>query len=106
MQHAARVAEGRREQGYQPRSPGIDLAQRQVFHRPHTSLGAAGHWIHLASVMAPLVIGEVIKDSEKRWRAIRLASIGTALLTEAVWTYRLSQKKEEQDARERECQKR
>jgi len=38
-----------------------------------TSLGAAGHWIHLAAVAAPLIIGEVIKDPDKRWRALRLA---------------------------------
>jgi hypothetical protein len=63
---------------------------RQQFHHPRTSLGAAGHWIHLAAVTAPLVIGEVIKDPDKRWRALRLVSVGAALASEAVWTHRLS----------------
>ena len=61
-------------------------AARRAIHQPHTSMGAAGHWIHLLSVAAPLVIAEVIKDPDKKWRALRLASVGGALLSEAVWT--------------------
>ncbi len=70
---------------------------RQPFHRPHTSLGAVGHWIHLLGVAAPLVIGEVIKDPNSRWRALRLASVGTALLSEAVWTHRLMKEREKDE---------
>ena len=105
MQHTTRLTESRGTQGYPQRDAGLDVAHRQQFHKPHAALGATGHWIHLASVMAPLVIGEVVKDAEKRWRAIRLVSVGTALLTEAAWTYRLSQKHKEQEARERDCQR-
>jgi hypothetical protein len=74
---------------------------KQPFHHPRTSLGAAGHWIHLAAVTAPLIIGEVIKDPDKRWRALRLVSVGAALASEAIWTHRLSkdrQKDEESHA--------
>jgi hypothetical protein len=74
--------------------------ERQAFHHPRTSLGAAGHWIHLGAVAAPLVIGEVIKDPDQRWRALRLASVGAALASEAVWTYRLM-KEREKDERSR-----
>jgi hypothetical protein len=105
MQHTARLAESRGTQGYSPRDPSVDGLNRQQFHKSTSSLGATGHWIHLASVMAPLVIGEVVKDAEKRWRAIRLVSVGTALLTEAAWTYRLSQKHKEQEACERDCKR-
>jgi hypothetical protein len=79
---------------------------RQQFHHPRTSLGAAGHWIHLAAVAAPLIIGEVIKDPDAKWRAMRFVSVGAALASEAVWTYRLSkdrQKDEESHAALEEC---
>jgi hypothetical protein len=82
---------------------------RQQFYHPRTSLGAAGHWIHLAAVAAPLIIGEVIKDPDKRWRALRLASVGAALASEAVWTHRLSKdrkKDEESHAALEECHER
>ena len=82
---------------------------RQRFHHPRTSLGAAGHWIHLATVAAPLVIAELIKDPDKRWRALRLASVGGAIASEAVWTYRLSkdrQKDEEAHDALRACEER
>jgi hypothetical protein len=82
---------------------------RQQFHHPRTSLGAAGHWIHLAAVAAPLVIGEVIKDPDKRWRALRLASVAAALASEAVWTHRLSkdrQRDEDSHAALDECRDR
>ena len=70
---------------------------RQEFHNPRTSLGAAGHWIHLAAVAAPLVIGEVIKDPDARWRALRLVSVGAALASEAVWTHRLSKERQKDE---------
>jgi hypothetical protein len=87
---------------YQNRAYPDGGATRQPFHHPKTSLGIAGHWVHLAGVLSPLVIGEVVKDPDKRWRAIRLASVGTALLTEALWTHRLMKKKEEREEHERE----
>jgi len=79
---------------YPPRAYGANAPYpRQAFHHPRTSLGAAGHWIHLAAVAAPLVIGEVIKDPDKRWRALRLASVGAAIASEALWTHRLSKER-------------
>jgi len=88
------LAERPRTRYYPPRLPGLDApSARQAFHHPRTSLGAAGHWIHLAAVAAPLVIGEVIKDPDKRWRALRLASVGAALISEGLWTHRLSKER-------------
>jgi hypothetical protein len=40
--------------------------------------------------MLPLVIHEFVKDPDKRWRYIRLASVGTPLVWEARWQYRIS----------------
>ena len=73
------------------------------FHDARTSLGAAGH---LLGVAAPLVIGEVIKDSNARWRALRLSAAGMAVLSEAVWAHRLvreRQKDEEAHAALKSC---
>jgi hypothetical protein len=57
-------------------------------------MGAAGHWIKTAGILAPLIIGEVVKDSEKRWRWIRIASVATALFSEALWTARVQRERE------------
>jgi hypothetical protein len=76
-------------------------AHRQPYHKPHTSLGATGHWIREAGILAPLVISELVKDGEKKWRYIRIASIATALLSEGMWTAKVH--RERQAAREREA---
>ncbi len=75
--------------------------ERQSFHKPHTSMGATGHWVKTAGILAPLVIGEFVHDSEKRWRYIRLASVATALVSEGLWTAKIHREREE--AREREA---
>ena len=66
-------------------------------------MGAAGHWIHMAGLFAPIVIGEIVKDSDKRWRYVRLASVGTALAYEALYTIREQKRKEELKAERDQC---
>jgi hypothetical protein len=68
---------------------------RQPVHKPHTSLGATGHWVKTAGILAPLLIGEFIKDPEQKWRYIRIASVGTALLSEAMWTHKIRKERDE-----------
>jgi hypothetical protein len=89
---------------YQPKPDDGQLPpqHRKAFRHPKTALGATGHWIHLATVAAPLVIAEVIKDSDKRWRAMRMVSVGAAIASEAAWTYRIS-KEREKDAESHEA---
>ncbi len=96
MRYATEPADRLGAQYHQPRTsyPG---AYRQPFYNSRTSLGAAGHWIHLAAVAAPLVIGEVIKDPDARWRALRLASVGAAIASEALWTHRLSKERKKDE---------
>jgi hypothetical protein len=67
---------------------------RQPFHEPHTSLGATGHWIKEAGILAPLVIGEFVKDEGKKWRYIRMASVATALLSEGMWAAKIHAERE------------
>ena len=73
---------------------------RQPYHKPHTSLGAAGHWVREAGILAPLIISEFVKDPGRQWRYIRMASIATALFSEGMWKAKVH--KERQAARERE----
>src|ERR1700689_2636400 len=85
---------------YQPAYQGTPF-RRQSFHHPRTSLGAAGHWIREAGILAPLVISEFVKDPGKQWRYIRIASVATALLSEGMWTAKVHREREA--AREREA---
>ena len=76
---------------------------RQPYYKPHTSLGATGHWVRTAGLLAPLVIGEFVKDPDQRWRFIRLAAVATALVSEGMYTHRIRKEREEARDREREC---
>ena len=93
-------------------------SSRQGFYRPRSSIGAthhyrtsgsAGHLLHLLSVAAPLVIAETIKDPDKRWRTMRGVAVGTALLSEVLWTLRINHdRKDRAEAREalKDCEER
>jgi len=63
--------------------------ERQAFQRPRTSLGAAGHWIREAGILAPLVISEFVEDPGQKWRYIKLASLATALVSQGMWTAKI-----------------
>jgi len=85
---------------HQPRLNGRGASNdRQAFHRAHTSLGAAGHLLHMGMVATPLVIGELIHDPEKRWRAMRIVPIAGALASELLWTLKIAhdRKRERED---------
>lgn len=84
-------------QSYQQRERERRFEPRQEFHRAHSHIGAgsAGHWIKMAGILSPLIIGELVKDSEKRWRLIRIASVATALAAEGMHTHRLMCEREE-----------
>ena len=75
--------------------------QKQAFHHPHSSLGATGHWIREAGILAPLIISEFVEDPGKKWRYIRIASLATALVSQGMYTAKISA--ERKAAREREA---
>lgn len=103
MHRSPELTEGFRSQTHQPRASHPDAQYgRQAFHHPHTSLGAAGHWIKTLGILSPLVIGEMVKDPDKRWRWVRIASVATALVSEALWTRRIHKERQEREER-REC---
>jgi hypothetical protein len=89
------------------------LMKRQAFHHASTSLGGAhtllgigGHWVGLAGTLAPIVIGEFISDPAKRWRAVKLSAVGTALAYEILHTARELERRKEARAKLAECQSR
>jgi hypothetical protein len=87
--------------------------QRQAYTNHHSSLGAvhahrgsfgvAGHIIHMAGVFIPVVAGELIQDATKYKKAVRLASIGTALAYEGMYVFKEHQRAKEQEAKLAEC---
>jgi hypothetical protein len=82
-----------RAQAWQQPQTARDVApHRQEFHNSHVSMGA-GHWLKTAGILAPLAIGELVKDPDKRWRYIRLASVATALVSEAMWPHRIQRER-------------
>lgn len=94
-----KMAERSGEHQYRPRANDMYAPHvRQAFHHPRTSLGAMGHLLHLGMVAAPLVIGEVIQDSDKRWRAMRMVPVVGAIASEMLWTAKISidRKKDEE----------
>jgi hypothetical protein len=99
MRYATELAERQSYRCHEPRASyeGVQTP-RQSFHHPRTSLGAAGHLLHLGMVAAPLVIGEVFQDADKRWRAMRIVPVVGAIASEVLWTVKLAheRKKDEQ----------
>lgn len=87
----AYASPSRANAAHSPHMPG----QRCAFHKPHTSLGATGHWVRTAGILTPLVIGEFIKDPEQKWRMIRIASLATALVSEGMWTHKIRNERKE-----------
>lgn len=70
-------------------------SSRQAFHHPRTSVGSAGHWMKTLGILSPLVIHEMIKDPEQRWRWIRISAVATALVSEALWANRIRAERQE-----------
>jgi hypothetical protein len=47
----------------------------------------------------------MIKDPDKRWRAIRLSTAVAAVASEALWTHRLLKKRALEEEREHEIER-
>ncbi len=78
-----------------PRMEYASESEKQQFHNPRTSHGATGHWIKTAGILAPLLIGEFVKDPDKRWRWVRISAVATALVSEAMWAGRIRKERSE-----------
>lgn len=52
----------------------------------------------MAGILSPLVIGELVKDPEKKWRFIRVSSVAVALISEGLHVHRLNHERREREA--------
>lgn len=75
----------------------------QAFKHAHTSLGVAGHLVHMAGVFVPVIAGELIESPAKYKKVVRLASIGTAMAYEGIHVYNEMKRREKQEAKLAEC---
>jgi hypothetical protein len=55
----------------------------------------------MAGILSPLVIGELVKDPDKRWRWIRIASVITAFAAEGMYAHRIQQERQRCEQRQR-----
>jgi hypothetical protein len=80
---------------------------RLAIHTPHTSHGAshglAAHWITMLGGLLPLALSELIPDPAKYRKATRIASIGTTVAYEVLYTVRELKRREKQEAKLAEC---
>ena len=74
---------------------------RVPFHKPHSSLGAVGrcgaggHWLSMLGILTPMIVGEFIPDPAKKWRVVRMVTVGVVLLKELFWTKKIGREREE-----------
>jgi hypothetical protein len=50
--------------------------------------GEIGHWVRTAGILAPLIIGEFVKDPDRKWRFIRITSVAAAILSEGLHSHK------------------
>lgn len=63
----------------------------------HAPPSEVGHWVRTAGILSPLLIGELVKDPEKKWRFIRVSSVAVALISEGLHVHRLNRARQESD---------
>ena len=73
---------------------------QEQYPRPpsHTPPSEIGHWVRTAGILSPLIIGEVVKDPEKKWRFIRITSVAVALISEGLHAHRIQRERREREA--------
>ena len=56
--------------------------------------GEIGHWVRTAGILAPLIIGEFVKDPDRKWRFIRITSVAAAVLSEGLHSHKAYRQRE------------
>jgi hypothetical protein len=79
-------------------SPSQARTNRQPVYHPNTALGVIGHVVKTAGILAPLIIGEIVKEPDKRWRWIRISSVATALVAEGLYAQKVQQERSNREA--------
>ena len=78
-------------------------ANAQGFRNPHTSLGVAGHVVHMGVMLFPVLAAELITDAVKYRKVVRIGAVATTVLYEGLYTMREAQRREKQDAVLADC---
>jgi hypothetical protein len=81
-------------------------ASRQGFKNAHTSLGVAGHLVHMGAMLFPVLAAELITDAAKYKKAVRIGSVATTVLYESLYTLREARRRDRQEAQLAECRNR
>ena len=64
-------------------------------HRKQAAVeGEIGHWVRTAGILAPLIIGEFVKDLDRKWRFVRIASVSAAILSEGLHSHKAYRERE------------
>lgn len=79
---------------------GNQARPQEQYPRPpsHTPPSEVGHWVRTAGILSPLIIGEIVKDPEKKWRFIRITSVAVALISEGLHAHRIQRERREREA--------
>jgi len=67
---------------------------RPRHHRQPGAMDEVGHWVRTVGILAPLIIGEFVKDPERKWRFVRIASVSAAVLSEGLHANRVHRQRE------------
>ncbi|HZQ55318.1 MAG TPA: hypothetical protein VFB14_24175 [Bryobacteraceae bacterium] len=78
-------------------------ARRQGFHNAHTSLGVAGHLVHMGAMLFPVLAAELITDATKYKKAVRIGAVATTVLYEGLYTMREAKRRERQEEKLAHC---
>ena len=68
--------------------------QRRTQGRAQAVEGEIGHWVRTAGILAPLIIGELVKDPDRKWRFIRITSVAAAILSEGLHSHKAYRERE------------
>jgi hypothetical protein len=78
-------------------------AHAQGFKNAHTSLGVAGHLVHMGAMLFPVLAAELITDAVKYKKVVRIGSVATTALYEGLYTMREAQRRNRQEEKLAEC---
>lgn len=78
-------------------------ARSQGFANAHTSLGVAGHIVHIGAMLFPVLAAELITDAAKYRKAVKIGAVVTTALYEGLYTLREAQRREKREAKLAEC---
>jgi len=67
---------------------------RRTRRREPAVEGEIGQWVRRAGILAPLIIGEFVKDPDRKWRFIRITSVAAAILSEGLHSHKAYRDKE------------